>query len=201
MDNNNYLKIMILLLCLALAGCTADKKVEYSSEDDIMAEKYIDNKSSNEGVGNELADEIMVVYVCGAVSCPGVYEIDVNGRISDAVAAAGGFVAEADKEKVNLAAIVEDGSQIRIPFIGEDESVSENLDEASISGGASGKININKAAKEQLMTLSGVGESKADAIIKYRDTNGPFRTVEDIMNIEGIKEGVFNKIKDDICVK
>ena len=78
--------------------------------------------------------------------------------------------------------------------------MSDNSDSNLSSEQSGGKINLNTASKEQLMTLSGVGESKADAIIKYREANGGFKAVEDIMNIEGIKEGVFNKIKDDICI-
>lgn len=194
-----FIRIMLLLFCLFLVGCKSGEKVEFSSEEDICNEKDSNNDRKTESNNGDL-EEIAVVYVCGAVSYPGVYEICENSRVSDAVAAAGGFVSEADTESVNLAAVIEDGVKIRIPYKGEASSPSDNTSEIS-SGTDAGKININKATKEQLMTLSGVGESKADAIIKYRDTNGPFKSVEDIMNIEGIKEGVFNKIKDDIFVK
>lgn len=146
------------------------------------------------------------VYVCGAVRTPDVYTLAPDVRMIDAVNAAGGFSEEAAEEYVNLAARIEDGQKIYIPTYEEIEQapVAENETAGSSAGenptGAGGKVNINSADKATLMTLPGVGESKADKIIDYRQTNGGFGTIEDIMLVAGIKEGMYNKIKDLICV-
>lgn len=198
MKKNKIIIMLLLQLCLFAAGCSPKEKLEFSETSDIFEADNDDIESSENSEGPEIKN--IVVYVCGAVSSPGVYEIGEGSRLSDAVNAAGGLTGEADMDNFNLAKKAEDGEKIRIPFIGEERELSDNSDSNLSSEQSGGKINLNTASKEQLMTLSGVGESKADAIIKYREANGGFKAVEDIMNIEGIKEGVFNKIKDDICI-
>lgn len=169
------------------------------------------------------------VYVCGAVRNPDVYELSREDRMMDAVEAAGGFESGAAKEYLNLAATLSDGEKIYIPTNAEiEEALLEGLDlygstvnittntpgisSGSVAGpdadqgsaGASdavGMVNINSADKSTLMTLPGIGESKADKIIDYRQKNGGFRSIEDIMLVGGIKEGLYNKVKDKICVE
>ncbi|MCR5624205.1 MAG: helix-hairpin-helix domain-containing protein [Lachnospiraceae bacterium] len=154
------------------------------------------------------------VYVCGAVVYPDVYELSSDSRIGDAINAAGGFKKNAHKKTINLAEVVTDGQEIRIltrkqfkKQKKEIEEASESSDITEESTGTSAnssssvdKININTADKAELTNIPGIGDAKADAIISYRDTNGKFNTIEDIMNITGIKDGVFNSIKDYICV-
>ena len=132
------------------------------------------------------------VYICGEVATPGVYELSENSRIYEAVDAAGGFTENAARESVNLASKVSDGMQITI----------YNKEEAASlpAGGSSGLVNLNTATKEELMTLKGIGESKAEDIIRYREKSGGFKKIEDIMKISGIKEAGFQKIKDNITV-
>ena len=129
------------------------------------------------------------VYVCGEVQASGVYELEQDSRVFEAIAKAGGLTENAAAEAVNQARVVVDGEQIYVPSLDE---VTERTDD--------GKININTAEKEELMTLTGVGEAKAQSIIAYREEHGGFQSIEELMQIEGIKEGVFNKIKEDITI-
>ncbi len=128
------------------------------------------------------------VHVCGAVKNPGIYEFSEGSRVFELIEKAGGFDDEADKDSYNLALEVKDGQQIRIPYIGETiESES-------------GLINLNQASIEELCTIPGIGESRAQAIISYRDKNGGFKDVEELKEISGIKDATFEKIKPYVCV-
>lgn len=143
--------------------------------------------------------ETVFVYVCGAVNAPGVYELASDARVYEAVESAGGVKEGAAGEALNQAQLITDGERIYIP-------TREELEQGFVDGlvpevtgtDNTGKININTAAKEELKTLPGIGDAKADSIIAYREAAGAFQTVEELMQVEGIKEGVFNKIKDKI---
>lgn len=136
------------------------------------------------------------MHVCGQVKEPGVYQLPVGARIYDAVQLAGGLTEEAFEEAVNLAKTVADGEQIRIPD--RTEAESSFLKEQQTE---SGLVNLNTATKEQLMTLTGIGESRAKDIIAYREEHGNFQSIEDVMKVPGIKEAAFAKIEKDIAVK
>lgn len=145
------------------------------------------------------------VYICGEVANPGVYELSEDSRIYEAVDAAGGFTENAARESVNLASKVSDGMQITIhnkeeaaSLLAGSVAVGGNNGQGGTSG--SGIVNLNTATKEELMTLKGIGEAKAEEIIRYREKSGGFKKIEDIMKISGIKEAGFQKIKDDITV-
>ena len=133
----------------------------------------------------------LVVDIAGAVPRPGVYELPGGSRITDAVEAAGGFLAEADKANLNLAAPLEDGQKLEIPFLAGAEPVG-----IARSTEAPTLIDINTATLEELDTLPGIGVTLAQAIIDYRDTYGPFYYIEDIMNVSGIGPSTFDNIKD-----
>ena len=146
------------------------------------------------------------VYVCGAVQRPDVYEISADSRIVDAVSAAGGFAIDAYPEAMNLAETVSDGSRIYVPTKEEVDALAVVYsDTGSGSGGttsdSTGRVNINTATLAELTTLPGIGDTRARAIIDYREQNGAFGNIEDIMQVTGIKEKSFSKIKDSICVK
>lgn len=143
-------------------------------------------------------EKTCLVYVCGAVVSPGVYELDDGSRIYEAVELAGGFMEEAVEDALNLAESVTDGQMIRIPTEEEQEAVGRQGAEADST--ADGKLDLNRADVAALMELPGIGQSKAEAIVGYREEHGPFSQAEDLMKVEGIKEGVFNKIKDRIKV-
>jgi competence protein ComEA len=158
-----------------------------------------------ESKGNQNENESMLyVHVCGAVKKPDVYEVKSGTRIVEVIKLAGGLTQEAAGDYVNQAAEISDGQQIYIPS--KDEVIGNNIKEYSPD--LSGKntnlkklVNINSASMEELMTLTGIGESKAKSIIDYRQKNGGFKNIEDIKNIAGIKDSVFNKICDMITIK
>lgn len=139
------------------------------------------------------------VHIVGAVKKPGVYTFDEKPRVVDVVEEAGGFAKDAVKSGINQAETVEDGSQIVIESK-RDKKKGIAAGERQAAEDKSDLLNINTATKEELMTLTGIGESKAMSIISYRDTNGKFENIEDIMKITGIKAGVFEKIKNQIRV-
>ena len=153
----------------------------------------------------------LVVHVCGAVKTPGVYSLPEGNRVMDAVDAAGGFSEEAASSAVNLAEKLADGSRLYIPSLEEvaagkypgtaQSAVSENG--AKEAGESEDKqiININTAGVSELITLPGIGESRAKDIIAYREKNGSFRKTESLMEVPGIKEGTFQKIRDRIRVE
>ena len=125
-----------------------------------------------------------------------MYRVLEGSRVFQAVELAGGFTDEAASEYLNLAELTEDGLKIDVPSV---EDVQSGL-LPQPGEEASGKVNINRAGAQELMTLTGIGEARAADIIKYREENGGFQSVEDIMKVPGIKEGAFEKIKDQISV-
>lgn len=144
---------------------------------------------------SEQNDKIYI-YICGEVKHPDVYELSNGARVIEAIKAAGGLTKKADTIAVNQALLLTDGQQIYIPHISEAVSPDSTGNHNSDT-----RVNINSAVKEQLMTLPGIGEAKANLIISDRENNGKFVNIEDIKRIEGIKDGVFLKIKDLIKVE
>lgn len=145
------------------------------------------------------------IYVCGHVSSPGVVKMNTGQRVYEAIEAAGGLTEDAYPAALNLASPLSDGEKVYVP--GKDEAdqydaASENpAGEAQDSSAEqTAAVNINTASKEELMTLPGIGEAKADAIIAYRESNGAFSSTDDILNVSGIKEGVYDQIKSLICI-
>ncbi len=140
---------------------------------------------------DEACLETIYVYVCGCVNNPGVYALPNGSRICDALAMAGGVDDYAKPEALHQAQPVTDGQTIYVPSKEEVVAAPDSQDDL---------ININEAGKELLMTLPGIGASKADLIINYRNEHGSFQKIEELMDIPGIKEGLFEKIKDSIKV-
>ena len=165
-------------------------------------------------------EKTLVVHICGAVSAPGVYELPAGSRIIDAVEAGGGFLPEADEACCNLAEEIVDGCQIYIMTKTEScadgqtekkagiqtspdsdmQTTDRNVRSNSATALENGLVNLNTADVAALMTLPGIGESRAKAIISYREQHGAFAQIEDIMKISGIKQAAFSKIKDKITV-
>ena len=164
--------------------------------------------------------EMIYVDVCGAVANPGVFQLAAGSRVFQAIEAAGGYLPEAALTCVNRAGVLTDGQQLYI--LTQEEMERQRLDPAEMAKASDGqmngsagtgqntgmtaqvqqdnRININTADEAQLTTLTGIGATRAQAIIAYREENGPFAAIEDIMNVQGIKEGTFAKIKDEIVV-
>ena len=199
---------------LFTAGCAGQNNTTYSLKGELpLAEEDATESGAPAGETANAAAEIrntdsdtVLVHICGEVQTPGVYELTADSRICDVLLLAGGFTADADTEAVNMAAGIEDGMQIVIPT--ETDRTQEMTGNSSDRTGetAAGKtesqlVNINTADKETLMSLPGIGAGKAEAVIAYREAGGVFNDIKDIMLVDGIKEGVYAKIKDKICVK
>lgn len=175
--------IIIISLFQGLTGCKKDEPVVLIEEEET--------KDNVEEEIVEKEDSLLYVYVCGSVVKPGVYKVKGGSRYFEAVELAGGMTEDASAGAINLALIIEDGAQIYIPSVSEDGGVEASSPE-------DGLISINKGTQEDLLTLPGIGESKARDIIAYREDNGGFKELTDLMMVPGIKEGTFNKIKDKI---
>lgn len=161
------------------------------------------------------------VHICGAVVNPGVYVLETGSRIFEGIEAAGGFREDACEDYVNQAKPLQDGQRLVIPTVEEMETAKENgiyqdlwiadaddtgglettdKENATSSSGTGGLININTATESELSNINGIGPSKAAAIVAYRQENGKFISVEEIMKVSGIGEGTYEKIKDRISV-
>ena len=193
-----------------LAGCTAQGSeivLEEQAASVITEEDAAFDTSVDAAAFIESREPGVVVYICGAVNAPDVYELDAGARVRDAVEAAGGFSEDADRTYVNLAAPVQDGIKLVIPTK-EETALAEKTqipdydvygsDPPDAAGEGNGLVNINTATLEQLKTLPGIGDSIASRIIDDRSSNGRFSKPEDIMRVSGIKEKLFSKIKDKI---
>ena len=145
-------------------------------------------------------ETVIFVDIKGAVKNPGVYQMKVGDRVKDALDAAGGLTEEADSQKVNLAKRLEDQMVIVVPKVGEE---AEEIPAGATSKEATkeGKVNINTATVEELKTLKGVGEKKAEAIIEYRKKNGSFKTKEDLMKVRGIGKKLFESFQERIVTQ
>lgn len=174
--------IFIVIVLIMLSSC--------GKPEATINEAYIPTDSSDNELLYEDRDTV-VAQIDGAVNAPGVYEIPAGLRVRDLVEAAGGMRDDAALESINLAEILTDGMRYHILTVEEYEATKS---------GSSAKVNINTATLEQLMTLAGIGESKARSIIEYREKNGTFKSVEDLLKVSGIKRGTLDKILADITV-
>lgn len=207
--------LIILLTADALTGCTRRSEIPDSVitvENIPLYEENIEEVKVGEVTAPKEEpipeEKVICVHICGAVVSPGVYEIPMGSRVYEAVMAAGGYRDDADEDYVNQALVLNDSDKLVIPTLADTEAMVIPSDgkvrEFGVGSGdpktESGKVNINTAGVEELCTLSGIGEARAKVIISYRDSNGPFGSIEDIMNVSGIKQASFDRIKNDICV-
>lgn len=213
---------------LVLEGDYADSAEETQEEitqeevtqEEVTQEELTDQEETEESIdATEIIEaeesNMISVYICGAIYEPGVYELEAGSRIYHVLEEAGGMTEEAMATYLNQAQELTDGQKIYVPTVQEVEegsvdiftwdtdssatSTSSSGDESSGSS-SSDKVNINTATQAELMTLPSIGESKANSIIEYREANGGFDTIEDLMNITGIKEGVFSQVEAYITV-
>jgi competence protein ComEA len=144
-------------------------------------------------VGPDAPEATITVHVAGEVALPGLVSVAAHGRVADAVAGAGGATRDADLSQLNLAAPLRDGDQIIVPGT----QVAVSVDAAMASDG---RVRINRASVSQLEQLPGVGPVLADRIASYRDENGPFATVEDLLDVPGIGEAKLAGLRDSVAI-
>lgn len=185
----------ILLLLVGVGGLFSKK--EEAVEDVTVVETTVLVEKTEDSTTQEA---VIFVDIKGAVKNPGVYQMKSGDRVKDALDAAGGLTDEADSQKVNLAQRVEDQMVIVVPKVGE-EATEIPSGVTSKEAAKSGKVNINTATVEELKTLKGVGEKKAEAIIEYRKKNGSFKTKEDLMKVRGIGKKLFESFQERIVTQ
>lgn len=192
-----HIWIGICLLAVTLSGCKEAAGAYFESAAEESTESAGARVPETEAEAPEAKE--CYVHVCGAVKNPGVYKLREGSRIYEAVELAGGLLEEACADSVNQAEEVSDGQMVKVPAKEEAHLAAEEAAD-STKETDSGLVNINTADAEELMTLPGIGASKAESILAYRTEQGSFASVEEIMNITGIKEGVYSKIRDYITV-
>lgn len=171
---------------MAISGCQSNDVI-------INGAAEVETQNGDE----EKPSGKIFVDISGAIKNEGVYEMSVGDRVVDLIKKAGGLKKNADTSNLNRARLLEDGEKIFIPTIATDGGSGS---ESGTSPNTSAKVNINTATSEQLQTLNGIGPSKANAIIDYREKVRRFSKIEDILNVSGIGEATFNNIKDKITV-
>ncbi|MPQ42473.1 helix-hairpin-helix domain-containing protein [Clostridium tarantellae] len=194
------LVILAIFLCIGYINTRPERLTEAD-----MEKMFIDTKPKSEEKSKEDSNSknSITVEIKGEVNKPDVYIVEEEFRIYQLIELAGGVTLEADINSINRASTLTDGQCVIIGNINNETqnniaSVNTMNNVESISGG---KVNINSASKDELMTLTGVGESKAQAIISYREKSGAFKKVEDLQNVDGIGEKTVEKLKDSITVK
>ena len=175
--------------------------------ENISQDIIINNQTENITEENNNQEKI-VIHITGAICNEGIYELEENSRIADAVKMTGGLKEDADLKQINLAYVLEDGMKINIPSKNENINEDSNNTESYITkenlnssnNTKISKVNINNATQTELETLPGIGPSTALKIINYRKEKGKFNKIEDIKNVNGIGENKFNKIKEFIKI-
>ena len=209
-SNWDKIKIIATITFIILAGTVysvsrmikggkADDRIELVVTDSVIstsdeADSHFD--SSDDSTKDDSNTDIYV-HICGAVINPGVYQVPAGTRVYQALELAGGSSNDAYLSGINLADKLADGQKVYIPAEGEN---AEGILSTDSGGVQSVMININTASEAELMTLPGIGQSRAKDIINYRVKNGLFESIDDIMKVSGIKEAAFEKIKDLIKV-
>ena len=217
---------ILLILSLCFTGCdTVGKEIVWKNREaesaaldeqvpsvENITEMCTEAESGADSVSFDRPEEVqteqsMALYadICGAVQEPGVYKLEEGARIFQLIEQAGGLREDADLARVNQAEKVTDGMKVRIYTKEEAASLPQQIWESTAESEqtalTSAKININSADIAQLTQLTGIGEARAADIIAYRTEHGRFLTIEEIMNVSGIKESTFQKIKDQIVVE
>ena len=217
----------VLTGCKKRQDIVLDVEMDSGSPDDMQkmegAEEALGSDEATDSLQpaeNTAAPEsepaLIYVHICGAVLNPGVYELPAGSRVFSGIEAAGGLSEDAYGDYVNQAETLQDGQKLVIPTTDEIEAAKADgtfeqlwvnnttagneAGEAASSTNGGGKININTASESELQGITGIGATRAAAIVQYRNEHGSFGSIEDIMQVSGIKEGTYEKIKDEITV-
>lgn len=223
-NKEKFIKLLFVLLIIItlvfIFVFLSKKENDYQKEEDIFTSLFVESEEENEEYDSELdhdsdkenkttmnfaEEEIIMVDLKGAVVSPGVYEMKNNQRVIDCINQAGGFLKEAEQRSINLAERIKDQMVIYIPLKGEELTINNHLFESTDNNiqrnNEIDKIDLNQANMEELKSLKGIGDVKAENIINYRETNGFFNSIDEIKNISGIGEATFDKLKEEITVK
>jgi len=193
---------VLIVCCFYYFYAMEPMKSEVVKIEEMDMNEFEETISSNEKepVDNGEERTSIVIDVKGAVLKPGVYEVPQDARVYEAIQEAGGLSEKADELSVNLASSLQDGMVVYIPIKGETKEnpfISQNVAEDP----SQKKVNINLATSEELQTLTGIGPSKAVSIISYREEQGPFTKIEDLLEVTGIGDKSFEKLREEITVK
>ncbi len=215
----NLISVLLsAILCSTLSGCRTQEVIWEDGQ-----QSHLNGTSVSSSRSDEQSDEDTLVlteketaasirvYVCGKVMYPGVYTLQEGDRVVDALNMAGGMSPDADAQALNLARMLMDEEQIIVYSVeeiselnasgaGGSDACAQSYGDVNSAAEADGRVNLNTADAEELMSLPGIGQSRAEAIIAWRQENGAFGSIEDIMLISGIKGAIFSQIKDKIRV-
>lgn len=191
----NFIKKNLFFIVIGVAAILflfvfTDKK----DQEKVVDVKPIEASSNKQEATTTRKAANAYIDVKGEVKSPGVYEIAIDSRVEEVINLAGGFTKQANQSVINLAQKVHDEMIILVPKVGD--TVIEGGEESA----GSGKINLNYASQDEIEELNGIGPSKAQAIIQYREENGLFQTIEDVLNVSGIGEKTLENMKDSIQV-
>ncbi|MGY3765333.1 helix-hairpin-helix domain-containing protein [Vagococcus vulneris] len=180
---------------VSMTKADTEKTINSDSKSGDTEQRKAQNKQS----------ETWKIDVKGAVKNPGIYIVDSSMRVIDAVEAAGGYIAESDQNKINNAEKVMDQMVIYVPKKGEETDLNIPMSNTATSGNVgsnngTAQVNLNTATLAELMTLKGVGQKKAEAILQYRDENGRFEQIEDLKKVKGIGEKTFESLSQSIRI-
>ena len=211
---------LFLVVSLLFLGCKKKETLVISEDDLEQTQQELQLENDQFLVEKEtvtevkpLEEELIYVHVCGYVLNPGIYALEKDSRVYQAVEAAGGYLPQAAKDYLNQAKILVDEEKIVVysrkeveGFTKEELTESVYYGEPTVTDQSKNDsnlnlVNINEADLEELMTLPGIGESRAQLILEYRENTGEFQSIEEIQQVNGIKEGLFEKLKDKITIR
>lgn len=203
----NYTKYLMSAIVIAVLGILyscerqgSNIEIKDTYESVAVTDKDLEDAMQTEAVdATKTTVNTICIHVAGSVVTPGVYELPEGSRVYEAIMLAGGFSEEADMDYINQAAVLNDGQRLYIYSVKEASTAGDYFDKDNQIKEPT-LVNINTASKEKLMTLPGIGESRAESIITYREEYGRFKTIEDIMKVSGIKDAAYSKLKNYICV-
>lgn len=191
---NRKLLIFLMVLMASIVVVINSLTGSSGATQTIEAEESSKSEDGTSGTRSVVDDALIFVHIVGEVKSPGIYELDAGSRVFDAVFAAGGLAKSADQSSINLARLLTDGEQVFIAKIGEAPSGS------GVAGSQDSKISLNRANQIDLESLPGVGPALAGRIIDYRDANGGFKSLEDLLNVSGIGEKLFAGFKSGLTL-
>lgn len=192
--------ILLGIVVLILLGCTACKSTSYlEKQSDLSSEDTSEDATDSADTTEETEKKTEIyVQISGAVADPGVYTFPADSRVYELIEAAGGLLPEAYDVSLNQAERLSDGQKIHVYT--KEEAAEGLVPTEESSSTSDGKVNINTASTEELTSLKGIGQTRAESIVAYRQEHGAFAAVEDLKAVSGIGDATYQKIADAITV-